>query len=95
MMPEQAMEVVLVHGRDCVETESKVIVANQIVSMAEHNSKNSIDTLLLSLICSEFFNVANQKQSNITKGLMEQLGDYQNRTILILFNPANASKTAR
>ncbi len=75
LKPEQAKEVVLVPGKDCIEDDNKEAVAKQIVGLAEHNGKNSIDTLLLSLVCSELYNVANQRQSIVTKALIDQLGD--------------------
>lgn len=72
---EQARQVVLGPGKDCIDAEDKAVVASRVVSMAERGSNNSIDTLLLSLICSEMYNAANQKRTLITKELIEQLGD--------------------
>ena len=74
MTPEQARQVVLVPGKDCFDENEKESISNQIISLVERNSNNSIDTLLLSLICSEMYNIAFQHHSNITKALIEQLG---------------------
>lgn len=74
MKPEQARQVVLIPGKDCIEESDKEAIANQIIVLVAQNSNNSIDTLLLSLICSEMYNIAFHHHSNITKVLIEELG---------------------
>ncbi len=52
MKPEQARQVVLVPGKDCIEETEKEAVAESIIGLAKRPQSNDIDTLLLSLVCS-------------------------------------------
>ena len=52
MKPEQARQVVLVPGKDCIEETEKEIVTERIIGLAKRPQSNDIDTLLLSLVCS-------------------------------------------
>lgn len=52
MKPEQARQVVLVQGKDCIEETEKEAVAERIIGLAKRPQSNDIDTLLLSLVCS-------------------------------------------
>ena len=75
MKTEQARQVVLIPGKDCIEENEKEIIANRIVLMSRHNEQNSIDTILLSLICAEIYNIALQNKTFITKAMVDDLGD--------------------
>ena len=55
MKPEQARQVVLVPGRDCIEESEKNKVADRVVALAKRNKRGDIDTLLLSLVCAGSF----------------------------------------
>lgn len=55
MKPENARQVVLVPGKDCIEEHDKNTVADKIVALAKRNEKDDIDTLLLSLVCAGTF----------------------------------------
>lgn len=76
MKPEQARQVVLVPGKGSIEEIEKDAIADIVVSMSKRNNQDGIDTLLLSLICSELHNnVVGQGQNLITKALIAQLGN--------------------
>ena len=51
MKPEQARQVVLVPGKDCIEESQKNEVSDRIVALAQRGKSGDIDTLLLSLVC--------------------------------------------
>ena len=55
MKPEQAMEVALVPGKDCIEESEKDKVTDRIVALAKRDKRGDIDTLLLSLVCAGSF----------------------------------------
>lgn len=76
MKPENARQVVLVPGRDCIAESQKENIADKIVALAKNKGQDSIDTLLLSLICAEVYNNAVRlKQDVITSSVIEQIGD--------------------
>ena len=76
MKPEQARRVVLIPGKDCIEESEKARVADHIVALAQSVTQQGVDTLYLSLVCSEVFNIiTGQNQKTITKDLIDQLGD--------------------
>ncbi len=52
MKPEQARQVVLVPGKDCIEEGEKDAIAERIISLAKRPQSEDIDTLLLSIVCS-------------------------------------------
>ena len=51
MKPEQARQVVLVPGKDCIEESQKDKVSDRIVTLSRRGKSGDIDTLLLSLVC--------------------------------------------
>ena len=51
MKPENAREVVLIPGKDCIEENEKEAIAERIISLATRPQSDAIDTLLLSLVC--------------------------------------------
>ena len=51
LKPEQARQVVLVPGKECIEETAKEVVAERIIALAKRPQSNDIDTLLLSLVC--------------------------------------------
>ncbi len=51
MKPEQARQVVLVPGKDCIEETAREAVAERTISLARRPQSDDIDTLLLSLVC--------------------------------------------
>lgn len=55
MKPEQARQVVLVPGKDCIEESEIDKVAERIVALAKRDKRGDIDTLLLSLVCAGSF----------------------------------------
>lgn len=55
MKPENARQVVLMPGKDCIEEIEKEKVAERVIELSKNNSKNAIDTLLLSLVCASTF----------------------------------------
>ena len=52
MKPEQARQVVLVPGKDCIEEGEKDAIAERVISLAKRPQSEDIDTLLLSIVCS-------------------------------------------
>ena len=52
MKPEQARQVVLVPGKDCIEEWEKDAIAERVISLAKRPQSEDIDTLLLSIVCS-------------------------------------------
>lgn len=52
MKPEQARQVVLVPGKDCIEEREKETIAKRIITLAKRPQSEDIDTLLLSIVCS-------------------------------------------
>ena len=52
MKPEQARQVVLVPGKNCIEESEKETIADRIISLAKRPQSEDIDTLLLSIVCS-------------------------------------------
>ena len=50
MKPENAKQVVLIPGKDCIEESQKQEVSEKIVSLAKRNKNGDIETLLLSLV---------------------------------------------
>ena len=55
MKQEQARQVVLLPGKDCIEESEKDKVTDRFVALAKRNKRGDIDTLLLSLVCSGSF----------------------------------------
>ena len=55
MKPEQARQVVLVPGRDCIKEDEKEKVVERVIALSKRSQSNDIDTLLLSLVCSYTF----------------------------------------
>lgn len=55
MKPENARQVVLVPGRDCIEETEKEKVAERVLDLAKKPQSDDIDTLLLSLVCAGTF----------------------------------------
>lgn len=55
MKPENARQVVLVPGKDCIEESQKQEIAEKLVALAKRNKHNDIDTILLSLVCAGTF----------------------------------------
>lgn len=55
MKPENARQVVLVPGKDCIDEVVKEDVADRLVSLARRKENNDIDTILLSLVCAGTF----------------------------------------
>lgn len=55
MKPENARQVVLVPGRDCIAEPEKEKVADRILKLAKKPQSDDIDTLLLSLVCAGTF----------------------------------------
>lgn len=55
MKPDNARQVVLVPGKDCVEESLKQEIAEKLVALAKRNKHNDIDTILLSLVCAGTF----------------------------------------
>lgn len=55
MKPENAKQVVLIPGRDCIEETEKEKVANRVLELAKKPQSDDIDTLLLSLVCAGTF----------------------------------------
>ena len=51
MKQEQARQVVLMPGKDCIGESEKETVAERIISLAKRSQSDDIDTLLLSLVC--------------------------------------------
>ena len=51
MKQEQARQVVLMPGKDCIEETEKDAVAERIITLAKRPQSDDIDTLLLSLVC--------------------------------------------
>lgn len=52
MKPDQARQVVLVPGKDCIVEGEKDAIAERIISLAKRPQSEDIDTLLLSIVCS-------------------------------------------
>lgn len=52
MKPEQAREVVLGPGKDCIEEAEREAIIERILTLSKRPQSNDIDTLLLSLVCS-------------------------------------------
>ena len=76
MKPEQARQVVLLPGKDCIDTEESDKVADLIVNIVQNKTKLGVDTLYLSLVCSEVFNsLANKNEKYITKNLIDRMGN--------------------
>lgn len=55
MKPENARQVILVPGRDCIEESEKEKVAEKALELAKKPQSDDIDTLLLSLVCAGTF----------------------------------------
>lgn len=55
MRPEQARQVVLVPGKECIEEIEKEKVSERVIELSKSNNKATIDTLLLSLVCASTF----------------------------------------
>ena len=55
MKPENARQVVLVPGKDCIKESQKQEIAEKLVALAKRNKHNDIDTILLSLVCAGTF----------------------------------------
>lgn len=55
MKLENAKEVVLIPGKDCIEENEKASIAERIVALAKRKEQGDIDTLLLSLVCASTF----------------------------------------
>lgn len=55
MKPENARQVVLAPGRDCIEESEKEKVAERVLELAKKPQSDDIDTLLLSLVCAGTF----------------------------------------
>ena len=55
MKPENAKQVVLIPGKDCIEESQKEEVAERLTSLAKRNKNGEIDTILLSLVCAGTF----------------------------------------
>ena len=55
MKPENAKQVVLVPGKDCIDENEKDAVVEKAVSLAKRNKHGDIDTILLSLVCAGSF----------------------------------------
>ena len=51
MKPDNAREVVLIPGKDCIEESEKEAIAKRIMDLATRPQSDAIDTLLLSLVC--------------------------------------------
>ena len=51
MKPNQARQVILTPGKDCIEETEKDVVAERVISLAKRLNSDEIDTLLLSLVC--------------------------------------------
>lgn len=51
MKPENAREVVLIPGKDCIEESEKEAIVKRIMDLATRPQSDAIDTLLLSLVC--------------------------------------------
>lgn len=60
MKPENARQVVLLLGKDCIEESEKEEIAERVIELATNSKKHYIDTLLLSLVCAITF----EKQSD-------------------------------
>jgi len=70
MKPENARQVVLVPGKDCIEESEKNAVADRVVALAKRNEKDDIDTLLLSLVCAGTFDKkAGEKITSVDLGV--------------------------
>lgn len=65
MKPENARQVVLVPGKDCIEESEKGKVANRILELAKKPQNDDIDTLLLSLVCAGTFDKKTGERINI------------------------------
>ena len=55
MKPENARQVVLIPGRDCILETEKKKVAERVLELAKKPQSDDIDTLLLSLVCAGTF----------------------------------------
>lgn len=55
MKPENAQQVVLIPGRDCIEESEKEKIADRVLELAKKPQSDDIDTLLLSLVCAGTF----------------------------------------
>ena len=55
MKSENACQVVLTPGRECIEESEKEKVAERVLELAKKPQSNDIDTLLLSLVCAGTF----------------------------------------
>lgn len=55
MKPEQAREVVLIPGQALIKETEKEAVVKRVIKLSTNSKYNSIDTLLLSLVCASTF----------------------------------------
>ena len=59
MKQEQARQVVLMPGKDCIGESEKETVAERIITLAKRPQSDDIDTLLLSLVCAGTYDKKN------------------------------------
>lgn len=83
MKPEQARQVVLMPGKDCIEESEKEAVTKRIIELSNRPQGNDIDTLMLSLVCAGTY----EKKSG-EKIILSDLAIWKNNPMEVYYQDA-------
>ena len=83
MKPNQARQVILTPGKDCIEETEKDVVAERVISLAKRLNSDEIDTLLLSLVCTGTYD-----RKNVGKIAFSDLAIWKNNPMEVYYKDA-------